>query len=41
MDDAHGRETFRDWLRWYTSAFADREWVVHDVISENDKVVAR
>jgi predicted ester cyclase len=41
MDDAHGRETFREWLRWYTSAFVDREWTVHDVLSEGDKVVAR
>ena len=41
MDDAHGRETFREWLRWYTSAFVEREWTVHDVLSEGDKVVAR
>ena len=41
MDDAHGRETFREWLRWYTSAFVDREWTVHDVLSEGDKAVAR
>ncbi len=25
---------FRDWLRWYTSAFREREWAVHDLISE-------
>jgi steroid delta-isomerase-like uncharacterized protein len=41
MDDTHGRETFREWLRWYLAAFADREWTVHDVISEGDRVVAR
>ncbi len=41
MEDAHGRETFREWLRWYLSAFADREWAVHDIISEEDKAVAR
>lgn len=41
MDDSHGRETFREWLRWYLSAFADRDWTVHDVISEGEKVVAR
>ncbi len=41
MADIHGRETFRDWLRWYTSAFVDRAWAVHDIISEGDKVVAR
>ena len=41
MEDTHGRERFREWLRWYTSAFADREWAVHDVLSEGDKVVAR
>ncbi len=37
----HGREAFREWLRWYTSAFTEREWTVHDVISEGEKVVAR
>ena len=37
----HGREAFREWLRWYTSAFTEREWTVHDLISEGDKVVAR
>jgi len=36
-----GREAFREWLRWYTSAFTEREWVVHDVFSEGAKVVAR
>ena len=41
MDDTHGREAFREWLRWYTSAFGEREWTVHDVISEGGKVVAR
>jgi|SRR5918993_6063804 predicted ester cyclase len=41
MDDAHGRETFREWLRWYTAAFVDREWTVHDVISEGDRAVVR
>jgi predicted ester cyclase len=41
MDDNHGREAFREWLRWYLSAFADREWTVHEVISEGDKAVAR
>ena len=37
----HGRENFREWLRWYTSAFTEREWSVHDVISEDAKAVAR
>ena len=41
MDDTRGREAFREWLRWYTSAFVGREWTVHDVISEGDKIVAR
>lgn len=41
MEDTHGREAFRGWLRWYTSAFTEREWAVHDVISEGEKVVAR
>ena len=37
----HGREAFREWLRWYTSAFTEREWTVHEVISEGEKAVAR
>lgn len=41
MEDTHGRENFSEWLRWYTSAFTEREWVVHDVISEGEKAVAR
>ncbi len=41
MEDTHGREAFKEWLRWYLSAFADREWTVHDVLSEGEKVVAR
>jgi predicted ester cyclase len=41
MEDSHGREAFREWLRWYLSAFADREWTVHEVISEGNRVVAR
>ena len=36
-----GVDAFKDWLRWYTSAFTDRQWTVHDFISEGDKVVAR
>jgi steroid delta-isomerase-like uncharacterized protein len=39
--DTRGREAFREWLRWYTSAFTDRQWTVHDIISEGDRVVAR
>ena len=41
MEDSHGRETFREWLKWYLSTFSDREWDVHDVISEGDRAVAR
>ena len=41
MEDSHGRENFREWLRRYISAFAEREWTVHDVISEGEKVVTR
>ena len=41
MDDARGRETFREWLRWFTSAFVNREWTVHDILSEGDRTVAR
>ncbi len=40
-EDNHGREVFRGWLRWYISAFTEREWTVHDVISEGEKVVTR
>ena len=40
-EDSRGREAFREWLRWYTSAFTEREWTVHDIISEGDRVVAR
>ena len=36
-----GRVAFREWLRWYTSAFSEREWDVHDIISEGEKVVVR
>jgi predicted ester cyclase len=32
---------FREWLRWYLSAFTDRKWTVHEVISEGRKFVAR
>ncbi len=41
MESSHGREAFREWLRWYLSAFADRELTIHDVISEGDKAAAR
>ena len=41
MEDAYGRENFGGWLRWYTSAFTEREWAVHDIISEGEKAVAR
>jgi predicted ester cyclase len=39
--ETRGRENFRERLRWYLSAFTEREWAVHDVLSEGDKVVAR
>ncbi len=39
--ETRGPDGFREWLRWYLRAFTDREWTVHDVISEGDKVVAR
>jgi predicted ester cyclase len=41
MEVSHGREAFREWLRWHLSAFSDREWSVHDVISEGNRAVAR
>ena len=39
--ETRGPAAFREWLRWYLSAFRNREWTVHEVISEGDKVVAR
>ena len=39
--ETRGPGAFRERLRWYLSAFKDREWTVHDTISEGDKVVAR
>ena len=39
--EPRGPDAFGEWLRWYLSAFTEREWTVHDVISEGDKVVAR
>ena len=39
--ETRGPGAFREWLRWYLSAFKDREWTVHDTIFEGDKVVAR
>ena len=36
-----GPAAFKEWLGWYLSAFSDREWTVHEVISEGRKVVAR
>ena len=41
IHESHGREAFREWLRWYTSSFSNREWAVHDVISEGEKAVVR
>ena len=39
--DSHGREAFKDWLRWYTEAFDEREWRVDDVFSEDDRAAVR
>ena len=39
--ETRGPDAFREWLRWYISSFADREWTVHDVISEGNKAVVR
>lgn len=36
-----GAAAFKNWLRWYCNTFVDREWTVHDIISEGEKVVAR
>ena len=39
--ETRGPGPFKEWLRWYLSAFADREWTVHEVISDGGKAVAR
>lgn len=36
-----GRDNFKNWLQWYREAFYDSEWTIKDIISEEDKVVAR
>lgn len=36
-----GRDNFKNWLIWYREAFQDNKWVINDIISEEDKVVAR
>lgn len=36
-----GRDNFKNWLFWYQEAFQDGEWIINDIISEEDKVVAR
>ncbi|WP_174615084.1 ester cyclase [Virgibacillus ihumii] len=36
-----GRENFKNWLAWYCESFVDRNWIVHDIIEEGDKVVTR
>lgn len=40
-ETTRGRENFREWLLWYTSAFSERDWEINDVISEGEKVVFR
>ena len=39
--ETRGPDAFKEWLGWYLSTFTDREWTVHEVISEGPKVVAR
>lgn len=36
-----GRDNFNNWLSWYREAFQNSEWVINDIISEGDKIVAR
>lgn len=36
-----GSNKFKSWLDWYCTSFVDREWFVHDIIEQGDKVVAR
>lgn len=36
-----GRDNFNNWLSWYREAFQNSEWVINDIISEEDKVIAR
>ena len=31
---AHGREVFKDWLRWYRGSFTEPEWTIEDVIAD-------
>ena len=38
VHESHGLERFRGRLRWHLSVFTDREWAVHGVTSEADKV---
>src|SRR5699024_8422236 len=32
-----GTDNFKNWLKWYCESFADRRWVVNDMIEEGDK----
>jgi predicted ester cyclase len=34
-------EDFLKWLRWYTSAFTDQRWQIHDLIASGDRIVVR
>ena len=36
-----GIKHFKNWLFWYCASFDEREWFVHDIIAEGDKIVAR
>ena len=39
--ETRGPIAFREWLSWYLCTFTEREWTVHDTISEGDRIVAR
>lgn len=36
-----GRDNFKKWLSWYRNSFVDSEWIVHEMIEEGNKIVAR
>jgi diaminopimelate epimerase len=39
--DSQGREAFKDWLRWHTKTFTERDWRVDEVLSEDDRAAVR
>ncbi|MBB6454018.1 putative ester cyclase [Salirhabdus euzebyi] len=37
----NNREKMIDFMKWYRSVFHDDEWVIDDLIEQNDKIVVR